>query len=416
MDSPQESPAEPATGPAPASASRSWLGRVLRAAGWSLVVLYFLFAGTLLVLRYAVLPCIADFRADIEAAASRAVGLPVPIGRIEAGWDGLNPDLLLTDVVLSDRQGRPALALSRVEAILSWQSVVRLADPGALRHRRSGSQRAAGCGRAHHGCWDSDGGESDPAILEWVLDQPHIRVRDALVVWEDAQRKAPPRARRPAVRPRQLGRSASLRFTAVPPARLAARIDLRANSRGHWRSIGGSPQAKSTPSFNTRTWRAGVLGSTIPVHLPQGRGAVRLWGDWDEGGAKITADLALEDLRIRLGERVPELDLVTMRGRLRGKYGRSAWEAEGQQVEIRPPSTACAAPTDFRVEWRQEPGKGRFSAKPAPAGWIWGYWNTWRDIFRSTRRAASLLYSSPGRRRERIAQIGRWRRCLRRLP
>ena len=234
MDSPQESPAEPATGPAPASASRSWLGRVLRAAGWSLVVLYFLFAGTLLVLRYAVLPRIADFRADIEAAASRAVGLPVLIGRIEAGWDGLNPDLLLTDVVLSDRQGRPALALSRVEAILSWQSVVRLSPTLALfaiegpvlNVRRDAAGRITVAGIAMEG-------ESDPAILEWVLDQPHIRVRDALVVWEDAQRKAPPLV----LEDLQFGLDNwggrhRFGFTAVPPARLAARIDLRGEFQG----------------------------------------------------------------------------------------------------------------------------------------------------------------------------------------
>lgn len=365
MDSPQESPAEPATGPAPASASRSWLGRVLRAAGWSLVVLYFLFAGTLLVLRYAVLPRIADFRADIEAAASRAVGLPVLIGRIEAGWDGLNPDLLLTDVVLSDRQGRPALALSRVEAILSWQSVVRLSPTLALfaiegpvlNVRRDAAGRITVAGIAMEG-------ESDPAILEWVLDQPHIRVRDALVVWEDAQRKAPPLV----LEDLQFGLDNwggrhRFGFTAVPPARLAARIDLRGEFQG---AIGEALEEVSGKVYaelqyaDLAGWRAWV---DYPVHLPQGRGAVRLWGDWDEGRAKITADLALEDLRIRLGERVPELDLVTMRGRLRGKYGRGAWEAEGQQVELSTLDGVRVAPTDFRVEWRQEPGKGRFSGK-----------------------------------------------------
>ena len=39
-----------------------------------------------------------------------------------------------------------------------------LADPGALRHRGPVLNVRRGCGRAHHGCWDSDGGESDPAI------------------------------------------------------------------------------------------------------------------------------------------------------------------------------------------------------------------------------------------------------------
>ena len=360
MDRPQDSPPA-AAGPEDAPPPRSWMGRLLRLAGWAAVTLWFLFACTVLTLRYAVLPRIADYRADIEAVASKAVGLPVLIGRIEAGWDGLNPELILTDVVLSDRQGRPALALAKVEAVLSWQSFVRLSPTLALfaiegpvlNVRRDAGGRITVAGIAMEG-------ESDPALLEWVLDQPHIRIRDALVVWEDGLRGAPPLV----LEDLQFGLDNSLgrhRFglTAVPPAKLAARIDLRGEFRG---DIGEALEKLSGKVYaelqyaDLAGWRAWV---DYPVPLPRGRGAVRLWGDWDQGRAQVTADLALEDLRIRLGDRVPELDLVTMRGRVHGKYGRGAWEAEGHAVELATLDGVRLEPTDFKVEWRQDAGSDR---------------------------------------------------------
>ncbi|MBK8918874.1 MAG: TIGR02099 family protein [Betaproteobacteria bacterium] len=366
MDRPQASPPA-AAGSEDAPPSPSWMVRLVRIAGWAAVTLWFLFAATVLTLRYAVLPRIADFRADIEAAATRAVGLPVLIGRIEAGWDGLNPELILSDVVLSDRQGRPALALSKVEAVLSWQSFVRLSPTLALfaiegpvlNVRRDAGGRITVAGIAMEG-------ESDPALLEWVLDQPHIRIRDALVVWEDGLRKAPPLV----LEDLQFGLDNSRgrhRFglTAVPPARLAARIDLRGEFRG---AIGEALEQVSGKVYaelqyaDLAGWRTWV---DYPVHLPRGRGAVRLWGDWDEGRAQVTADMALEDLRIRLGDRVPELDLVTMRGRVHGKYGRGAWEAEGHAVELATLDGVRLEPTDFKVEWRQEAGSDRIAGSAA---------------------------------------------------
>lgn len=262
MDRPQASPPA-AAGSEDAPPSPSWMVRLVRIAGWAAVTLWFLFAATVLTLRYAVLPRIADFRADIEAAATRAVGLPVLIGRIEAGWDGLNPELILSDVVLSDRQGRPALALSKVEAVLSWQSFVRLSPTLALfaiegpvlNVRRDAGGRITVAGIAMEG-------ESDPALLEWVLDQPHIRIRDALVVWEDGLRKAPPLV----LEDLQFGLDNSRgrhRFglTAVPrPGSPPASICGANSAARSVRPWSRSP-ARSMRNCNTPTSRAGAPGS-----------------------------------------------------------------------------------------------------------------------------------------------------------
>ena len=92
------------------------LWRVLVRAFW---LLYFAFVFLVLVLRYSILPNIEDYRPAIERLASRELGQAVSIGRIEASWAGLNPDLTLLDVRVSDAEARPVLGFSKIEAVLS---------------------------------------------------------------------------------------------------------------------------------------------------------------------------------------------------------------------------------------------------------------------------------------------------------
>ena len=75
-------------------------------AGATLIIL--LVAGLLLSLRYWVLPNIERYHNDISSSVSKAIGLPVSIGAIEADWSGLLPHLRLTDVRVLDasRQDR----------------------------------------------------------------------------------------------------------------------------------------------------------------------------------------------------------------------------------------------------------------------------------------------------------------------
>ena len=97
--------------------------RLWRTLVWVFWIVYFGFVALVLLLRYSILPNIETYRPDIEQMVSQHLGQPVSIGRVEASWDGINPDLTLRDVRVADVQGRPALAFSEVEAILSWWSV-----------------------------------------------------------------------------------------------------------------------------------------------------------------------------------------------------------------------------------------------------------------------------------------------------
>lgn len=328
----------------------------LRIALWGAVVGYFLFCGSILALRYSILPRVGEYQADIERLASQAIGQQVTIGHIDAGWDGLNPELTLGDVRISDTHGRPAFALSRVETVLSFRSLWRLRPTLSLlslegpvlhvRRDKDGRITVAGV--------DTEG-ETDPRIVEWVLEQPHIRVRDATVVWEDALRQAPPLL----LEDLQFGLDNSGRhhrfgLSALPPVALASRVDVRGDVKGNpaagLSEISGNVYVELDYA-DLAGWRA---WADYPIALTRGRGAVRLWANWEQGVASGTADLSLEDVRAKLAPDLPELDLANMRGRLGGRYGEGRWEARGQKVELTTTDGIRMAPTDFYVDWRED--------------------------------------------------------------
>src|SRR3989442_12868381 len=84
---------------------------------------FFAFAAAVLGLRYGLLPQIERYRPEIVARVAATVGQPVKIGRIEAEWLGLRPQINLSDVRIYDAEGREALVLPSVGNILSWRSL-----------------------------------------------------------------------------------------------------------------------------------------------------------------------------------------------------------------------------------------------------------------------------------------------------
>ena len=331
------------------------VGTGLRALGWLLFASWLAFVALQLALRYVVLPRVADYRPEIERMASAAVGQTVRIGRIEARWHGLNPDLILDDVIVEDARGAPAFSLRRVESVLSWQSVLRwrpllslLYFEGPVLHVRRGEDgRITVAGVAAEG-------EGDPAFARWVLEQRRIRIRDAMVVWDDRLRQAPPLV----LEDLQLaldnrGRRHRFGISAAPPTALASHIDIRGEVHGDLDDALTHLAGKLFVELDYADlagWRAWV---DYPVELPQGRGALRVWGDLGDGEGRLTADLALEAVQIRLGRKVPELDLASMRGRLEGRYAADRWSVAGHQVELLTHDGVRVAPTDFLVDLRQ---------------------------------------------------------------
>src|SRR3989442_3773619 len=96
------------------------LRRTLEVLAWAT---FFAFAAAVLGLRYGLLPQIERYRPEIVARVAATVGQPVKIGRIEAEWLGLRPQINLSDVRIYHAEGRAALVLPSVENILSWRSL-----------------------------------------------------------------------------------------------------------------------------------------------------------------------------------------------------------------------------------------------------------------------------------------------------
>ena len=343
---------------------------------WPLMVrafwlLYFGFVVLVLVLRYSVLPHIEDYRADIERLASRELGQTVSIGRIEASWEGINPDLSLLDVRVADAEGRPALAFSQIQAILSWWSVpsgqlkLRLLsiDEPTLNLRRDSRGRfyIAGIPLSQE--------QSGGGVSEWILAQRRIRIRGATLVWDDALRTAP------SLILEDLnfaldndGKRHRFGLTALPPVGLASKIDVRGDFRGTdieqmelW-----SGQAYAEIGYaDLAVWRQWV---DYPVALPHGQGGVRAWLGFAEGGLReITADVSLQDIGLRFSPELPSLELDTLSGRLRTRFSETGAEVTGRQIELVTRSIAVqknetqeqresirVEPTDFYVNWKAD--------------------------------------------------------------
>lgn len=356
------------------------LRRTLKALGVAALVVYFLFGALLLAVRYAAMPQIDALRPWIERRLTAALDAPVTIGRIDAGWRGFNPRLALHDLRLSGPAGETRLALPQVEAELSWSSVPRLAlrlaslsvQAPELEVRRLDATRFTVAGFALEP--RSDGGPASP-LLDWVLAQHRISLHGARVVYVDAAGAAPGAAAPPSYTFTDLqftmtGGLASTRLSlqARPPAGLAGALDVRGQFRHGW----------LRPASEFSAWRGELYlqldgadlarSETVarllpaPMTIERAEGALRAWAAIDHGSLRrLTADVALANLRAQLGDDLPPLQVDALRGRLTqrewGSATRGGQEFAAQQLTLEGAGLALP-PTDLHYRsTRGGPGR-----------------------------------------------------------
>ncbi|WP_245844884.1 YhdP family protein [Noviherbaspirillum humi] len=289
------------------------------------VVIYFLFCLLFLVLRYALLPSVGNYKGHIEQAASRAIGNPVTISAIDASWNGLLPRLELDEVAVHDRAGREALRLPKVTATVSWLSVL----VGDLRlhtleiDRPDMDVMRDAEGRLYvAGILIDSNRKEDSRGADWVLSQREIVVRGGRLRWNDRKREVPELLLQDVTMVlRNHWRSHQFALKATPPAQIAAPLDVRAQfvhppfSRNFsdpaaWR---GELYADLRDG-DLAAWKP-YLDS--PVEVNGGRGSVRAWIEFDHARlANLTADLSLADLSTRLAADLDMLNLKQVRGRI----------------------------------------------------------------------------------------------------
>ncbi len=319
-----------------------WLRRALKVIATAVLVTGFAFGLTVLALRYWLLPRIDDYRPWLQQELSRLLGSDVRIGHIEAGWQGLQPQLAVSDLRLLDANGRDVLVLPQVDAVLSWTSVaaagLRLQDlivqGPALEVRRNADGTFVIAGFAL-----ASGPAGDGALMKNVLAQPHVSIRGARLRYVDVTADGEHSVEFSDVafeyRRGVLGNRFALR--AAPPAALGGTLDVRGEFSTPW----GEAQADLT-RWRGRLFLQGEALDLVqlarlsralpaPAQLVRARGAVRGWLDFDALRiSRLTVDLALADVQARLGEQVEAIALDRLAGRLTMRaWGESAAGAEG---------------------------------------------------------------------------------------
>lgn len=321
-----------------------------------LLVAYFAFGAAVLVTRYYLLPHVDEWREGIEQAATSALHAGVRVEAAEADWYGLEPHVMLRKVELSDPAGGVALTLPQVDLVLSWTTFLTwrprlhslLVESPELQVKRLSDDRYTVAGFAI----DTSSRNDQPNVLDWVLDQQHIRIRDARVHYVDER----PGAAAPDVAgasdearraPRLdfenvdflltsgiTGHKFSLRL--VPPAHLASAIDVRGEFRHPWRTRTSHVADWSGEAFVQVDYadlaRIDAWTHLIPAsaRLDTARGAVRAWMDFFAlRVTRVRADVALEDVRAQLGEGLPPLVLDHLSGRIT----HSIWSDDGADAQ-----------------------------------------------------------------------------------
>ena len=296
------------------------------------LVAYFAFAALILTLRYGVLPEIGRYKPNVEQLLSESLARPVSIGTLEAHWVGLQPALRIGGLSIADAEGVTALQLEQVDATLSWDSVLfaelRLAQleiiAPQLRLRRAADGRLFVAGLPL-----TPAADSDNSFAEWLLAQHRIIVRNAHIRWDDEQRQAP--ALELAQVNFQLdnnGRLHRFGLNAMPPAGMAARLDIRGDFTGRNPAEPATWKGESYVEIDEADLAVWQRWIDYPIEMPKGHGGLRLWlGIAKNTINRVTADVRLAELSLRLQ---PELELLNLE-QLSGRLG---LERDGENLKI----------------------------------------------------------------------------------
>ncbi|MDD5029729.1 MAG: DUF748 domain-containing protein, partial [Rhodoferax sp.] len=294
--------------------------------GWLLVAVlsFWLLVGAVWgTLHWLIVPRIDEFRPQLQAQATQALGVPVRLGTIVARSNGLVPSFELLNVELLDTQGRVALNLTRVLVSLSPRSLWRLGFEQIYIDSPTLDIRRLADGRISVGGLDfaaaSAGGAS---ALNWFFSQREFVIANGAVRWSDDLRGTPSVALQQVdVVVRNAGRHHDLRLDATPPPDWGERLSLRGQlvqplltrQNGRWQQWDGQLFAAFDRVDLSQLQRYAELG----FDLRQGRGSLRAWLDVSQ--AQITAavaDVALAQVTVQLGAELQSLALQQVQGRL----------------------------------------------------------------------------------------------------
>ena len=310
-----------------------------RTAGRWLTALVFCTASVLLglwlTLHWGILPRLEGWRPQLEERASRALGVPLSIGRIEVQTGGWVPVIDLHEVELRGTDGQAALRLPHIRAALSPRSLLgftpRFAqlflDGAELDIRRDALGRIR-IGTLELASADVVAGAAEPSgsagagpVADWFFRQSEFVVRNGRLRWTDEQRLAPPvELHGVTLVVRNSLRRHDIRLDATPTSEWGERFSLRGRftqellaAPSDWRRWSGTLFA-DLPRADLHTLRRHV---SLPVEVQEGDGAVRAWVEVRSAAVlAVTAELALREVSVRLAAGLEPLTLRQVTGRI----------------------------------------------------------------------------------------------------
>ena len=279
-----------------------------------------------LILRYWLLPDIEYYRNDIAYAISQAAGQRVTIDSISAHWDGLYPHLILRKVQVHDKEGKPALVLNRLESIPAWRSMligelrfreIKIDQPNLTVYRDSnGVLHVAGIALGR------DQTASHSGFLNWLLYQRHVDVVNAHIFWKDEKYGAPLlELKSVSLHLENHSNNNHHRFGlhAIPPAVLASPLDIRGDFTGEQLNVPEQWHGQLFVKLNyadIAAWQP-WFPALETTKINRGTGAIQMQINIDKGNIEwLAADVHLKNVKTRLTHELPELDLVSLQGRV----------------------------------------------------------------------------------------------------
>ena len=303
---------------------------MLRWTLWAVGALWGLMLLAWLLLHWAILPHIDEWRPALERESSKALGVPLRIGRITVSSGGWIPALALQEVRLLDRQGRETLRLPKVAAALSARSLFALElrfsqlliDGPELEVRRDAQGKIFVGGLSVDAVDKPEASGLAEQWADWFFAQPEFAVLHGRVRWIDELRSAPPLELSDVNLLLKNGlRQHALRLDATPPAAWGQRFVVQGQFTQSLLQRPGELQLWSgqlyanLPRADLRELRRHI---DLPFELREGDGALRAWVDIKRGQPTgATVDMALRAVKLKLGAKADELDLARIEGRVR---------------------------------------------------------------------------------------------------
>lgn len=314
-------------------------------AAWSLLLLAWL------ILQWGILPRVEQWRPQIEARASNALGVPVTIGAVRVRSGGWMPLIELDDVVLAALAdgvtGGEALRLPRVSAALSARSLLGLelrfeqlhVQGAALEVRRDRAGRLFVAGIELVPPQVAPRADEGSPALDWLLAQHEVAVRDGRVRWVDELRGAASVELTGVDFVLRNGlASHDIRLDATPPNEAGERFSLVGRfahpvwaRRSDWRRWSGNVYAQ-LPRADSAAWRPYLQ---LPLEIESGELALRAWGELAEGQWRSAqVDVALREVSLRFSGHPQALPVQRLQARFAAEQGERDYRVTAEQLSF----------------------------------------------------------------------------------